>query len=707
MLDVSFGDGGKVLTFVRSNAYINALKIQADGKIVAAGYSYDTSYVDSDFTLVRYNPDGSPDTGFGVDGTGIVFTDFGEGTFIRGMAIQADGRILVVGHTFYEANAGEGAVALARYETNGTLDVSFGTGGKQKTTGVTGYTGAHAVTIQGDGKVLAVGLGIGTGHHGVDFALYRYTTNGLLDNAFGGGSGKVFTAITTNASFFSYFDSANAVAIQPGGVTIGNPDKIVVAGSYQNEVTDKSVFAIARYNLDGSLDSSFGNGGVVTNGITSGSGIFDGDAGNSLVVQGSIFQPSKIIVGGTSRINNVQHFTIARYTATGAFDTTFGNGTGKTTLPFGNADVETEALAMTVQSGKYVLAGYAGVFEHNYDFVAARFNTDGSPDGNFGNGGVLIADIVDLEAQAQAVAIQADGKIVVAGSANDSTNNAFALARYNPDGSLDTTFEGDGKVLTTVGTNYSTANAVAIQPDQKILTAGQGNGNFALVRYNANGSLDASFGNSGITMTPIGGGDDTARALTLQKDGKIVVAGYSYNGANNDFALTRYTTNGLLDTSFGTSGKTTTAISTGEDQANAVAIQSDGKILLAGYGSLGSSVDFALTRYTTNGVLDTSFGSFGRVISDFGAGTFGEAFAMTIQPDRKIILAGAAVIGRDRRRCLFWSDPLYHQWSAGHLVWDRWESDFPGWSGAGLWHFHVAAAGRKNCRSWSQPDWRV
>src|SRR5206468_3610132 len=132
------------------------------------------------------------------------------------------------------ANAGEGAVALARYLTNGVLDASFGTGGKQKTTGVTGYTGAQSVTIQADGKILAAGIGIGAGHGGIDFGLYRYTTNGVLDSSFGGGSGKVFTAISTNTATYNYFDSANAVAIQPGNEFISAPDKIVVAGAYEN-----------------------------------------------------------------------------------------------------------------------------------------------------------------------------------------------------------------------------------------------------------------------------------------------------------------------------------------------------------------------------------------------------------------------------------------------------------------------------------------
>src|SRR5439155_23998307 len=135
--------------------------------------------------------------------------------------------------------------------------------------------------------------------------------------------------------------------------------------------------------------------------------------------------------------------------------------------------------------------------------------------------------------------IQADGKIVVAGNAETGTNNVFALARYNPDGSLDSSFDADGKVLTTFGADTSSANAIAIQPDQKILAAGGANGDFALARYNANGSLDASFGTSGKVTTSIGAGRDNAHALALQKDGKIVVVGERFNGADDDFAVAR------------------------------------------------------------------------------------------------------------------------------------------------------------------------
>ncbi len=655
LLDTTFGNGGTVVTPVSSgysSAYAGAyaVKVQADGKIIASGYAYNgTNY--SDFTLVRYNSDGSLDPTFGTNDTGIVYTDFGQGTVIRAMVIQADGRIVVAGYTTYSANAGEGAVALARYQTNGTLDVSFGTGGTQITTGVTGYTGANGLMIQSDGKIVAVGIGIGSGDHGVDFALYRYTTNGVLDAAFGGGTGQVFTRIGAN-TYDDDQNSAAAVATQFGTESIQNPDKIVVAGYHRNS-SDKSVFALARYNLDGSLDSSFGNGGIVTNPITSGSALFNGDVAVSLVVQGFSIQPRKITVGGYSSANGTNYFTLARYNSTGTFDTTFGaNGTGTTVLPVISTanGGDAAAYAMALQSGNFVLVGYRGISEGEIDFAAARFTSTGAIDTTFGSNGVVLADVSDKSSQANALAVQPDDKVVVAGYSEFGSYNPkdrFALARFNADGSLDSSFGSGGK-LTTIITSNDMAYAVAVQPDGKIVAAGSSSGQFALARYNSNGSLDTSFGNNGTTTALVGTGGQ-ANAVRIQPDGKIIAAGYADDSSSyQHFALARFNTNGSLDTSFGSAGKVITSISTA-DSAYGLGIQTNGKIVLGGFGASvnGSTVtaDLAAARYNTNGALDFSFGSLGRTQTNVGGGTLDVGYAMAIQLDGKIIVAGGAGLG--------------------------------------------------------------
>ena len=645
--DLSFGFDGKVMTPVCAagldfaHAAVNAVKIQADGRIVAAGYAY-TGTHHPDFTLVRYNPNGSLDTSFGPNGTGIVYTDFGvgDGSIIRDMVIQSDGKIVVAGHTYYSfGNAGEGAVALARYQTNGTLDLSFGNGGKQITEVVGGYTGAHALMIQNDGKIVASGIGIGSGHTGVDFALYRYTTNGLLDGEFRGGTGKVFTQIAANNSpGFHYFDSANAVALFPGNNTIQNPDRIVVAGTYRNhDVFGHSVIALARYRLDGTLDPTFGNGGIVTNAV--GPGFSEGCA---MVVQSSGFLTRKILVAGHSISEGTRRFVLVRYTADGSFDATF-NGTGQVITPIGPS--EDEANAIVFQAGKIVVAGSSRVNPLSSDFALARYNIDGSPDMSFDGDGILTTGVADRSVPAKAVAIQADDKLVVAGYADNGTREVLALTRINPDGSPDFSFGVNSKMTTSIGEGSARANAVVIQPDGKIVAAGYAQDDFAVVRYDANGSPDASFGLNGIMTTPLGNGSSGANSIAFQSDGRIVVAGSSYNGVNSDFAVVRYTTNGFPDASFGDDGKVITPIGSKDEIASAVAMQADGKIVVAGSSVIGTSVDIAVVRYHSNGSLDNSFGTLGRVVTDIGAGSLDFAHALAIQPNGRILIGGVSADG--------------------------------------------------------------
>jgi uncharacterized delta-60 repeat protein/LPXTG-motif cell wall-anchored protein len=258
---------------------------------------------------------------------------------------------------------------------------------------------------------------------------------------------------------------------------------------------------------------------------------------------------------------------------------------------------------------------------------------DGALDTTFGTGGKVTTTIGGGD-QGKAIAIQSNGKILVVG--DDS--NDFKVVRYNTDGSLDTSFDSDGKVTTDINGGFDDGQSVAIQSDGKIVVAGMGrvglNENFAVVRYNTDGSLDTTFDTDGKATTDIGTSTtDTANAVAIQSDGKIIAAGTS----NNDFAVARYTSTGALDTSLDTDGKATTDIGTStSDAANAVAIQSDGKIIAAGT----SNDDFAVARYTTTGALDTSFDTDGKVTTDIGTGTFDAGNAMAIQGDSKIVVAG-------------------------------------------------------------------
>ena len=170
---------------------------------------------------------------------------------------------------------------------------------------------------------------------------------------------------------------------------------------------------------------------------------------------------------------------------------------------------------------------------------------DGDLDASFGTGGKVVTSILSQDDFAHSVAIQSDGKIVVAGETKNGTFDEFALARYNADGTLDTSFgNAGGKVITNSNNNGDHAYSVAIQSDGKILLAGAsdntGNDDFALYRYDTDGSLDTSFGTGGKVVTAVGGGGDIGTSVAIQSDGKIVVAGHSENGGYYDFALVRY-----------------------------------------------------------------------------------------------------------------------------------------------------------------------
>jgi uncharacterized delta-60 repeat protein len=317
--------------------------------------------------------------------------------------------------------------------------------------------------------------------------------------------------------------------------------------------------------------------------------------------------------------------------------------------------IDSRAEAVVVQTdGKIIAAGFSSSGGNN-DFALARYNPDGQLDTSFGTAGIVTTS-VRASSEITSVALQSDGKIVAAGwSYDNSFVNNFGLARYNPDGQLDTSFGTAGIVTTSMGAQSSGAEEIKIQSDGKIVVAGYSETasitSFALARYNPDGSLDSSFGTGGKTTTSVEGNNDYANSLVIQSDGKIIAAGYSLNQTgtrnDNDFALVRYNTNGSLDTSFGTGGKVTTAIGSGYDNINTIAIQGDGKIVAAGYSDNinGIYADFALVRYNTNGSLDTSFGTGGKVTNEIDPGDGSEAFSIVVQNDQKLVLTGSTFTG--------------------------------------------------------------
>jgi uncharacterized delta-60 repeat protein len=332
--------------------------------------------------------------------------------------------------------------------------------------------------------------------------------------------------------------------------------------------------------------------------------------------------------------------------APGDLDPFFGQG-GKVVTSFGGT--RNEALALAIQrDGKVVAAGVTSGQFNSRAFAVARYTPGGGPDPSFGTAGMVITSFGALgSGQAQALAIQSDGKIVAAGWTGFGLLGppAFHVARYTPEGALDRHFGVAGQVTTAFGHGVAAATTVAIQKDGRILVAGfaghPGVEHFALARYRTNGRLDTSFGVGGLVTTALGD-QDRVFALAIQTDSKIVVAGVSTVNHHAAFALARYRKTGRMDATFGgaDSGTVRTAFIPFDAAATAVAIRPDGRIVVGGTASqfFADTARAVLARYTPEGAPDTSFGAAGTVFGAFGSAS--EISALAIEPDGRIVVAG-------------------------------------------------------------------
>ncbi len=336
--------------------------------------------------------------------------------------------------------------------------------------------------------------------------------------------------------------------------------------------------------------------------------------------------------------------------AAGDLDPAF-NGTG-----FVSTDIVTkdEALALAIQrDGKIIAAGFSTGIGTAKDFTLVRYNTNGTRDISFGVGGKVITHAVagNQNDSLSAIALQADGNIVVAGAADVSGGNSdFVVARYiSATGSLDPSFGAGGLVISALSSKNDIPSALIIQPDQHILVGGSSDGNFALARYNPNGTPDTTLNGSGFVTTDFGK-NDLAHAMLLQPDDKIVLGGETdANPTGTDFALARYTKTGALDPTFGSGGKVTTNFSLHSNEfINALALQTGGEIVAAGRTNSNIS-DFALARYTSAGLLDATFGGGdGFISTNVGPGD-DEATSILLQhTTQDILVAGFSFQGAAR-----------------------------------------------------------
>lgn len=623
-LDADFGRFGDSGSISLAGMSTRDMALLPDGKILAIGSS------GSNLIIRRFRANGDSDQSFGAFGSnGQETINLGSADacgywasapYACGVAVYADGRFVVVAEY---SNGGDSDFAILRFLANGALDASFGIGGLVTVdfTGRRDYP--NDVAIQADGKIVVVGTasfdpGL-VGDFDYRFGVVRLNANGGLDTSFS-SDGKLSIRFEDRGGNRAH--QGNAISIQRDG-------KIVVAGKVVDYdlLVDDWDFGIARLNMDGSLDNSFSGNGKKTVGFGGDEAAFD----ISITPKGKI-----VVVGGASVdwLDDLgKQFAVTRLNKDGSLDNSF-SGDGRFLLNR-YSGVEETLIAVAVQpDGKLVAIGHADTA-----IKLIRLDQGGLLDSSFSDDGVKNLQIGGL---ARDLIIQPDGNFLLM--------YGDGITRLNPD----LIFDSAGSVVTNFGYGDGDDRAYGIetQKDGKILVVGEAMGSnggerkeTVVVRYLKSGALDTEFGRSG--MVSLGRmGDDTGRSVAVQKDEKIVVAGFGLtfgSPAHYDFYISRLHSNGSRDDSFNNR-----YIDFGlgsDDFAVKVLVQADDKIVAVGFAESGTSIDpnrmvIALARFLPNGDFDTSFNGSGKVLTPIGPGSTARARNAILQSDGKIIVVG-------------------------------------------------------------------
>jgi uncharacterized delta-60 repeat protein len=626
--DLNFGPNGMISAgFGQGNDSIRMIGACADGSLI--GFGFAGSGQDRVNTLAKFTPQGTPDATFGSDGLAIISPLAGTNPIV--MAVTPDCNTYVAG--------GFGAdMSVGKYDASGNLVQTFDGGNPAPyLNGV-----PQALAVQSDGSVVIAGI---QGNEFGKYAVYRYLASGGLDINFGIG-GKSYVKMGWKG--------------KPTSVSFDGNGKIVVTGWAIPESVptwDKMQSLIARYNFDGSLDTSFGNAGVVLNPVR--------DNSSEVYQKGITLADGHIMAIGTSG----SYYIISRFNADGSFDKYFGgrghhvialpgglgifqfqndgssffaSGTtifkyaadGYADRSFGpirtpgvvtlstNGNFQGISSLAVAADGKLALGGSvfkgiaSGSNTNDFDYMFERLNANGAVDDSFDGDGIASRDAGDSSVIITAVAQQADGKIIVGGGRTNSINSDLwgtGISRYNEDGTSDVSFAERGKLYLNTENGISTMAAVKVQPDGKIIAAGNvyNNGGIRLMRFNDNGTPDATFSAGGVFTYPDGA--LKVNDVLVQPDGKVLVNLYTFT----DTKLMRLNADGTLDSGFGGSGFVATGIAN-YNNAETIALQQDGKILAGGTCAAGAAYDLCIARFNSDGSLDQTFGQRGKVQTDLG-----------------------------------------------------------------------------------------
>ncbi len=546
-LDKSFGVNGKQVTNLSDGKDVGySLAIQSDNKIIAAGWTTNHKQY---YALKKMNVSKALNgTGGGNRSFDASFTNVSNSSF--------SGTDLVdQGYGFFPVSIVKGK----RYRVTVTLNTSTGDSTAQNiiTSNGTDFVNNHAQLI-------------------VNSPISGFYDFVALTHAKYIGFGTIYMSGELRLDVTNFrVEEIKTLVNESIGLLSDN-------GSRTYLQTD---FAIVRYNIDGSLDTSFNENGIVKTDIGPGN-----DQVFSVVVQND----GKIVTVGVSTDKN-KDVAVVRYLENGKLDTSFG-ANGIVVTKVGLSDDYGYSVALQKDS-KIIVAGhtYNG---SNFDLVLIRYNSYGLLDPLFGENGIVTTAISLGDNLACCVLIQRNGKILIVGTAKKNNNNYFSIRRYEVDGNVDVSYGDNGYVLTNgMDSNDSRVTSAVLQQDGKLLVVGYNNNEYIIARYLPNGDLDNNFGEFGVTKTKVSIARGQANGVALQSDGKIIVVGKSLQlKTGMDITLVRYNSNGTLDADFSVDGILTTDINLSYDVSNSIVIQKDGKAVVVGYTE-NSSIDFTILRF--------------------------------------------------------------------------------------------------------------
>lgn len=579
--------------------------MQADGKIVTGGMGISPTQ----FTLVRFNTDGTLDPAYG--NSGVVNTTFKNAySSLNAMVLTSEGKVIAGGSTVVN---GVNQSVMIRYTTAGSIDNTFGTNGFVYSTFNGALSSIGALTCQPDNKIVAAGNG-STG-----YVVARFDANGNPDPTFNGNGQAVYG--------ISFLDLVSSIIVGADG-------RIYVGGnSFDAEFHFK--MTILCFTSTGQIDPAFNSG--------LGHLILSPGPTNDFLRNLGFQSDGKIIVAGHTNADfSDSEIRVVRINKDGAIDNSFGpNGTGSVTTGLNTAYDENGTLSI-LPGDRIFLGGYNSDFSvspNQIRFSGIQLNADGLPDANFGVNGISAYSIPGSFYQYTSVYNQIDEKILAISQSNGTSGNRNFIKRFNADGSVDSSYTQNG-TYELGGTN----GVMQFEPDGKILkmeSSLSANGDFdlSITRHNSDGTIDLAFGNEGTVITDLGS-NESGYTAGFQSDGKIIIGGLTRDNSGSDFLLVRFNYNGTIDPTFGNGGFIKIN-SSNEDQVVSIKVEADGKIIFSGM-TIDFPTDFSLFRIygvigrlNSNGTLDTNFGTNGlTTITGNGFNSVGD---FVIQNDFKIV----------------------------------------------------------------------